>query len=524
MMSYHQPLQGCNDVNGARPLWPFQVDVIASIKAAMLNTAARVLLVIPTGGGKTVTAAQIIANMVSLGLRVLILVHRRELLMQMSRKLHALGVDHGLIAAGYPTRPESLVQIAMITTLHARAIRTATIEIPSADLVVVDEAHHAPAGTWSRILGAYPEAHVIGLTATPCRADGRGLGGFFKVMVKGPSTAELIAGGYLVPVKVFAPDKPDLSKIGVSRGDYKQEELAAVMDQPRLVGDVVTQYLRYGDERKAIVYATSVKHARHICNDLGEANITAAVVDGETPVEERDAILAKFAAGAIQVIVNVGVFTEGFDCPDVGCIILARPTKSLALHLQMVGRGLRSAPGKKDCVIIDHAGCTEMHGFVDEPIEWALEPDKRLRQPLKEARASQRKMALVECPECGGARWQGWHCTGCGWRPRKRPEAVEIVDSDLVHIGRDGTDRSSPTADDKVRFYRMLLWMARESGFSDGWAWHKVNEKFGHQVRTPRACGPLSPTPEVRSWVKSRAIAWAKRRDRARDAELRGAA
>ena len=504
----------------------FQVDVIARVKAELLaTTAARVLMVIPTGGGKTVTATLIIAAMVLRGSRVLILVHRRELLQQWSQKLHAAGVDHGLIAAGYQSRPEAMVQIAMVSTLHARAIRTATIDLPPADLVVVDEAHHAPAGTWSRILEAYPDAHVLGATATPCRADGRGLGGFFRVMVKGPSTAELIASGFLAPFRVIAPARPDLSKIRVARGDYKRDELAAAMDRPQLVGDVTTQWLRHGEGRKTIVYAVDRRHATHIANSFSEANVVAAVIDGETPVDERDTLLRKFAAGEIQVIVNVGVFVEGTDIPDVACIIIARPTKSIGLYLQMVGRGLRSAPGKKDCIIIDHAGVVEMHGFPDEPIEWPLAPDKKLRQPLKESRSKRRAMVLVDCPECGGARWQGSHCTGCGWRPRTRAEAVEIVDADLVPMQRDGTSRPNGTAPEgKIAFYRQLLWIARERGYSDGWAWHKLSEKFGQRVNTPRGCEPLLPSDEVRSWVRSRAIAWARRQDRSRGAETRGAA
>jgi len=507
-------------------LWPFQVDVIARVKVELLaTTAARVLMVIPTGGGKTVTATLIIAAMVAHGRRVLVLVHRRELLQQWSLKLHTAGVDHGLIAAGYPSRPEAMVQVAMVSTLHARAVRTATMDMPPADLVVIDEAHHVPAGTWSRILEAYPDAHVLGATATPCRADGRGLGGFFRVMVRGPSTAELIASGFLAPFRVIAPSRPDLSKIRVARGDYRRDELAAAMDRPQLVGDVTTQWLRHGEGRKTIVYAVDRGHATHIAASFGEANVIAAVIDGETPVDDRDALLRKFAAGDIQVIVNVGVFVEGTDIPDVSCIVIARPTKSIGLYLQMVGRGLRTAPLKPDCIIIDHAGVVEAHGFPDEPIEWALAPDKKLRQPLKEARSKRRAMALVDCPECGGARWQGSHCTGCGWRPRTRAEAVEIVDADLVPMQRDGSSRPSVTAPDgKIAFYRQLLWIARERGYSDGWAWHKVSEKFGQRVNTPRGCEPLPPSDEVRAWVKSKAIAWARRRGNARGAEVRGAA
>jgi hypothetical protein len=311
----------------------------------------------------------------------------------------------------------------------------------------------------------------------------------------------------------------------MARGDFKRDELAAAMDRPQLVGDVTTQWLRHGEGRKTIVYAVDRRHAQHIANSFGEANIVAAVIDGETPADERDTLLRKFAAGEIQVIVNVGVFVEGTDIPDVSCIIIARPTKSIGLYLQMVDRGLRSAPGKKDCTIVDHAGVVEMHGFPDEPIEWPLAPDKKLRQPLKESRSRRRAMALVDCPECGGARWQGSHCAGCGWRPRTRAEAVDVIDADLVPMQRDGIARPRVTAPEgKIAFYRQLLWIARERGYSDGWAWHKVSEKFGHSVNTPRGYEPLPPSDEVRAWVKSKAIAWARRRDKSRAAEVRGAA
>jgi DNA repair protein RadD len=230
----------------APQLYGFQADVISRIHSAIAGGIRRILLVAPTGTGKTVVAAELIRDGVSRGQRVLFFDHRRELTQQASRKLHDVGVDHGLIQSGLAARPGERVQVASIQTLHARAIRSRSMSLPAADLVVVDEAHHARAATYQRLLAAYPNAVIIGLTATPCRGDGRGLGNIFEVLIECPSVAELIAGKYLVPTRVFAPVRPDLTGVHVRRGDYVECELAARMNTNRLVGGIVEHWLKLG--------------------------------------------------------------------------------------------------------------------------------------------------------------------------------------------------------------------------------------------------------------------------------------
>ena len=223
-------------------LRPYQHDVIADFERACAAGKRRIMLVAPTGSGKTVIASAIIKQAVAQYRNVLVLAHRREIIAQTSAKLHASGVAHGIIQAGFDhlSRPMAFVQVASVQTLTARAVRTERMELPPADLFVIDEAHHTPAATYRQIIDLYPDAMLLGLTATPCRGDGCGLGGIFETLIECPQIAELIAHGYLVKTRVYAPTVPDLKGVRVQAGDYVEAQLAARMDRPQLVGDIVS--------------------------------------------------------------------------------------------------------------------------------------------------------------------------------------------------------------------------------------------------------------------------------------------
>jgi DNA repair protein RadD len=323
-----------------------------------LDKAQRALFVLPTGGGKTVIAAGLIDQAVARNERVLVLTHRREILTQTSRALAT--VDHGVIQAGLALDLGPPVQVASVQTLHARAMRRNKIPLPSADLVIIDEAHHVRARTWSGILAQYPRARIIGLTATPCRGDGRGLGNTFDELIEGPQVAELIAQGYLVKTRYFAPSTPSLKGVETRKGDYVVSQLSRRMNTDELVGDVVTQWIKHAEDRKTIAFAVDVEHSIHIRDEFCKAGIVAEHIDGSTPKIERDAILDRLRSGETCVVSNCMVLTEGFDCPDVGCIVLARPTRQLGLYRQMAGRGLRPAMGKNDLIMLDHSGAVSL--------------------------------------------------------------------------------------------------------------------------------------------------------------------
>ncbi len=359
------------------------------------------------------------------------------------------------------------------------------------------------AASWSNTLSSA----VIGLTATPCRGDGRGLGGIFDTLVEAPQVAELIALGFLVPTKVFAPYVPDLAGVRVERGDYVEKQLAERMDQHHLVGDITSTWLRLGKGRPTVVFATSVSHSVHIRDQFRSTGVLAEHIDGTTPAEDRDAILALLAAGKIDVVTNCAVLTEGWDSPSTACIIIARPTRSLGLFRQMVGRVLRPFPGKSDALVLDHAGATFEHGFVEEPVAWTLSPDRRAESPAQIARSLGHVPLLTTCPECSGVRQQGRPCPCCGWRPQPKPVPVEVIDGELAEVSRDGV--VTRPLDDKEHFHRQLLWIARDRGYKPGWAAHKFKNRFG--VWPPRTMAePMPPLPATKRWVLSELIAFRK--------------
>jgi superfamily II DNA or RNA helicase len=219
------------------------------------------------------------------------------------------------------------------------------------------------------------------MTATPCRGDGRGLGSVFEEIVECPQIETLIELGFLVRTKVYAPSTPDLTGVRVERGDYVESQLAERMDKAKLVGDIVEHWHRLAAGRKTVVFATGVAHSIHIRDEFRRSGVLAEHIHGKTPVEERDAILARLSRGEVDVVCNCAVLCEGWDQPDVSCIVLARPTKHMGLYRQMIGRVLRPAPGKDHALVLDHAGATWQHGLVEEPVVWTLDEDRRAENP-----------------------------------------------------------------------------------------------------------------------------------------------
>jgi DNA repair protein RadD len=497
-------------------LRPYQIDVIAEFRSRVENGCRRIILVAPTGSGKTIIGAEIIREKASARKPVLVLAHRREIITQTSEKLHNLGIVHGIIQAGFPARPLEDVQVASIQTLHRRAIRAETMHLPPADLLVIDEAHHCPANTYSKIIASYPEAILLGLTATPCRGDGHGLGGIFETIIECPQVAPLIEQGFLVKTRVYAPVNPDLTGVRIQAGDYVETQLADRMDRPKLIGDIVTHWHKFGERRKTVAFTVNVSHSVHLRDEFIKSGVRAEHIDGSTPKPERDASLARLASGEIELVSNCMVLTEGWDMPEVGCVVLARPTKKMGLFRQMIGRVLRPAEAKADAIVLDHSGAVWRHGFVEDPVEWTLDPDRRAESPTHAARGEHYASRLLECTQCGAVRIAGEPCGHCGFLPQRAPRSIRFQDGELAEVGRDR--RIKPNLYDpdlRNRWHAMLTAIAEERGYKPGWTAYKFKEKFGAWPSWGARPQPIEPTPEVRSWVRSRNIAWAKSNQRA---------
>src|SRR6516164_340864 len=336
--------------------------------------------------------------------------------------------------------------------------------------------HRARGRTREHLIGLYPEAALLGMTATPCRGDGRGLGNLFDVMIEAPQVAELIVGGYLVKSRVYAPVNPDLKGVRVEKGDYVISQLAGRMNTEALVGDIVEHWHKHGEGRCTIAFAVNVAHSVAIRNQFLCAGVSAEHLDGETPISEREAILTRLASGETKVVSNCMVLTEGWDCPPVGCAVLARPTKQMGLFRQMIGRVLRPADGKADAIVLDHSGAVFRHGLPEDHVDWTLDTDRRATTPTHEKGKAGQAPALRECPSCKAIMIRPpWYY--CGWEPKPRARDVEFEDGQLgLVVG--GKSRTEHLAQhEQLRFYRELRGFAHERGMKDGWAFHKCKEK-----------------------------------------------
>jgi superfamily II DNA or RNA helicase len=395
--------------DGGVRLRPYQVEAIERVRECVRAGVRRIVIVLPTGGGKTLVASHIIASAVARGSRVVFLAHRRELVNQAYRKLIAQGLAEdqvGVLMASDPRRrPAAPVQVASVDTLRNRAK-------PPAELVFVDEAHRARAKSYKNIAAEYPKAVHLGLTATPYRADGEGLADAYDDLVVVASTRQLIVEGYLVEPRVFTvPDSamPDLSGVRVKGGDYDEAALADVVDRQPLVGNIVEHWLKHASGLRTVVFAVSVAHSRHIVERFQQAGVAAEHLDGTTPLADRDAILGRLEAGTTQVVANCGVLCEGWDQPSAKCAVLARPTKSTGLYLQQAGRILRPWQGAR-AIILDHGGCALEHGLPQDDREFCLEGTRKKRGK-RDTVAQLSKVcpaciavlppATRVCPECG---------------------------------------------------------------------------------------------------------------------------
>lgn len=495
-------------------LRPYQLRAIAEYEEMLSMGIRAPLMVAPTGAGKTIIAAEIIRRAREKGERVLFLAPRRELIHQTSKKLTGVGVSHGIVLAGFKHsyRPYETVQVASVDTLISRMVRSQRLVLPEFDRLIVDEAHVGLTDTRQKLFDLWPDASVLGLTATPCRSDGKALGLMYEELIEVASVRELVDLGFLVDADYFSVSEPDLRKVRKVAGDYNRGDLDRVMNKPKLVGDIVQHWLEHAHDRRTVVFATSIDHSAALATQFVLMGVSAEHVDANTPTAERERIFARFQSGETQVLTNCTLASIGFDLPELDCVVFARPTLSLGLYLQCLGRGLRIAPGKERCLVLDHAGNVQRHGFATEERYWTLhgkyaQDQEKVQRAKKEK--EQKELMDVVCPECKYTFIAAPECPNCGYVFPKKGRVLETLDGQLIPL-----NTKIKREPDRFEFYSMLCGFSKIKGYKSGWATYKFKEKFGDWPDRSWAreaeSNPITPTNEVLRWIQSRQIAWAR--------------
>jgi len=464
------------------PPHDYQFDLLHQIVRAIGLGYTRILVQLATGGGKTHLAKALIGGADT----AQFVVHRKELIEQTSKSFAAAGLGHSFVASDKPMDIDAGLLLCGIATLARRL----GVVLPPR-LALWDEVHHAVSATWSDVMRSYPDDTIhIGLTATPERLDGRGLGEFFQIMLCGPSTAELIRRGFLSPFDYYAPSLPDLS------GASTDQQAEAIMDQPDLIGDMVDHYLRLASGQPGIVFAHSIEHSRHLVDAYKAAGVRAAHIDGEMSTKERERIDRMFREREFDILSNCSLLGEGYDVPGVVYVGLGRRTQSLSLYLQMAGRALRTAEGKSRAIICDHASNVFTHGFPDDEREWSLAGRLGLAATGVNDDADPVRQCLA-CYRAYPSRLKA--CPGCGETQATSPRQIKEQAGELVRLEREALaerkaeekkaaarKRKAEESECKSEAEFRALAVARGYDNPHAWASRQVGMRAGYAARFKR--------------------------------------
>lgn len=488
----------------AHELREYQSAAIQAVRDKLKAGRKRVVLQMPTGSGKTATAAAVINSALGKGGRVIFTVPALSLITQTIESFRRDGITNIGVMQGQHelTDADQPVQICSVQTLARR-------KIPPASLVIVDEAHVVfdLYNRWFNDAG-WGNTPFIGLSATPWT---KGLGKLWDDLVIGATTQDMIDQGHLCPFRVFAPSKPDLEGIKTVAGDYDLSGLDKAMNKTAITADIVKTWIEKGEDRPTLCFAVNRAHAANICDEFNRAGVPAAYVDGETPLDERDELAQDFKAGRYKIICNVGVMTTGVDLPFVSCLILARPTKSEMLFVQIIGRGLRIAEGKSDCLILDHSDTTARLGFVTDIHHTTL--DDGTKKQGGGDKKEKKEPLPKPCPACTYLMPPKIKvCPACGHELKPKAN-VFVADGVLVeHLGG-GQHKfhfhDDPEMWEKELFYRELLGLAEERGYKKGWAYHQYKERYRTEPDKKFNDSAIQCSLKTRNWLKH---VWIKRK------------
>jgi superfamily II DNA or RNA helicase len=455
-------------------LRPYQEFAIQKLRESLMTGNKRVMLYSSTGSGKTEIAMAMIKAALTKKKRTIFVVNRVELINQTSRRFYKSNIQHGIIQGANTRMSDSDALVCSIQTMAKRGY-------PDADFIVIDEGHYcAGSKSYVAMIEHYKDKPIIALSATPFS---KGLakkyewGVLFQDLVIATTVEELIEQGYLVDLDIYAPDKPDLSKVRTTAGDWNEKDLGVECDKPILIGNIVKHWKELGENKPTVCFAVNIAHSKHIVEDFLKNGVTAEHVDCYTSEDDRKAILDRVLSGQTKVISNVGILTTGWDFPACEVMILARPTKSLILWIQMAGRILRPFEGKAKGKLLDHSGTAELLGFPTDDLPLFLDDgkpkqttgsDKKIEKPLPKP-----------CPKCSYLKKKAGACPICKFAPVKQ-SGIEVGEGKLKILTKKEKAKEAKLAGlDKQHVYSELLYMAREKNYKSGWAANQYRTIWG---------------------------------------------
>lgn len=458
----------------------YQESCIQSLRSSYAHGHRAPLLVAPTGSGKTVMFSYIVQQAALRDKRCMILVHRAELFEQVSEMLAEFNVPHGLIAAGRPMDRRAQNHVASVFTLTRRLE-----QIAPPDLVIADEAHHAIGGSsWGKCIAYWrehnPKMHILGVTATPERLSGEGLGETFDDLILGPITGELIESGALCRYRLFAPSTVDTSTMHMRAGDFARGDAQAAVDKPAIIGNVIEHYAKHLNGAPAVCFCVSVEHAEMMAERFRAAGFKSVCIDGSMDRHIRRKVIADLRRGAINVLTSCEVISEGLDVPGLHGAILLRPTWSLALHLQQIGRVLRPCAGKDAAIILDHVGNTRRLGLPDDPRNWTLAGNATGQREAGE------NTAIRQCPACYAVSpAAAQKCRECGAVFPIDPRTIAEAEGELTEIEIAKMKREARKEQAQAENYDTLVALGRMRGYKspEGWAKHLLEARAKKQGR-----------------------------------------
>lgn len=499
----------------------YQNETIDMIRESLMKGFKKILVVMPTGSGKSIVQAHIAKLCLDKGNKVLALVHRRGLTEQLSDRFGSYGVSSGIIMAGVKSELNNPVQVATCQTYIRRQnfeevnLETGGLFKPwehKADCVITDEGHHVLSRTYQKILNAYSDKIVLGFTATPSLSSNIGMNNFYDKLIQPVTVKELIDIGSLVPGVYYGLPAPDLAGLKMVAGDYEKKGLSERVENQKIIGDIVENWNRIAFGKKTMVFAVNVKHSKAIAYEFNKNGIPAEHLDAHSSDEKRSEVIEKFRSGEITVMSNVGLYTEGTDIPEIECICLARPTKSIGLYLQMVGRGARPHPRKNNFIVLDHGKNVNEHGFYEDDIEWTLEGKKiSYKKPTPKEKKDKHQMTCSIC----SAVFTGDTCPQCLTKIENYGKKIEAIEAELKQLNEIKEKAKDKNKCDTFRKLQptvlvgMLLSERERLGKSDSWVranYRNLTDRWPKSIDVR----PLPATDELKSYLKYLRIKWIK--------------